>query len=79
MGVVFFGRHFGWLWSHRFGYRTRAALLPGVVPRRTVPPGIASRSDRFRSRDGEVIHTSLCLFRATDSVRSMFVVITTRK
>jgi hypothetical protein len=79
MRVVFFVGFFGWVWGHGFRRWARAALLPGIVSWRTVPTGIAGRRDRFRSRDGEIIHTSLRSFPATASVRSMIVVITTRK
>lgn len=42
-------------------------------------PGISGRRDRFRSRDGEIVHTFLHAFRVTDSIRSMIVVVTTRR
>jgi hypothetical protein len=72
-------RFFRQFWSRRLGPGTLAALLPGLVPWRTMPTGVARGRDRFRSRDGEIVHTSLHSSRDADSVRSMIVVITTRK
>jgi hypothetical protein len=79
MGVVFFVWFFRQLWSYRLGRGAWAALLPGIVPRRTMPAGVAGWSNGFRPRDGEVVHAFLRWLRVTDSVRSMIVVITTRK
>ena len=79
MGIVFFVRFFGWFRSHRLWRGTRAALLPGIVSQRTMASGIAGGSDRFWSRDGEVIHTFLHSCRVTDSNRSMIVIVTTCK
>ena len=79
MGRAFLGMLFRWLGAHRLGRGTRAALLSGIVPGRALPADIAGRSDRLWSRDGEVIHASLQWLCAKDFVRSMIVVITTRK